>query len=748
MSTLCNIFLIESGIGPDLLPCGAVNIALTNCLAPGQGTGLIPVCQSVYGCAETNIENSIRVIGIVASISNVCAINITGSNIVAESQCAASVTLRRGLTITKACASGILTNVGSSLTVTGMVCNLGDQDLTNIIIFDSQPGLPLAATNVIDLLPAGQCSGYSFTYTAASCDPNHDVVTAFGTDLSGALVGPVTASADCFLCCPGISIQTLVGCLQPGAVCPPSGAGYSTNATGVKGDTGDPTQDDPAFCYIVVVRNTGHDSLTNIVIIDDQLGALGTFPGPLAVGGTITISNLRTNWDTTTTNTSSVSAQCGGVHANGAAVSASASAVAAVVQAGITVQKLVSVNGSTPVQVATPACGTIASNITWYVNVTNTSEAVLCNIQVTELGLGPDLLPCGAVNIALTNCLAPGQETGLIPLCTFGFNTCVATNLENSVRVTAQVAAISNACTINITGSNIVVQSQCSANLSLCCVPAAPEPGCRVTGGGRQDSPETCPDDVRFVTHGGQVGGPFGSSSCVVTLDQINGNRCIQGRWTHVRHNEGGLEGNFHARIFDTLACACLGDSFANTNTCVYEQGVVTNGICNPVEGNGHSNGRLGPANKIAFTGVGEWVDPEGRRQPHSALFRVDIEDRGEPGGAKPIDGDRPADRYRIRIWVLIPDEVLRLNDPTDGLINIPAGCDSCTTVSRNAIRACLGITFQDGVCGPNTCATNANDQTCFTLPGSIPVRLPDIDDGGELKNGNEQIHPQLKICP
>jgi hypothetical protein len=101
-----------------------------------------------------------------------------------------------------------------------------------------------------------------------------------------------------------------------------------------------------------------------------------------------------------------------------------------------------------------------------------------------------------------------------------------------------------------------------------------------------------------------------------------------------------------------------------------------------------------------------------------------------------------------MRIWVLTPDEVLRLNDPTDGLINIPAVCDSCTTVSRNAIRACLGITFQDGVCGPNTCAANPGDQTCFTLPDSIPVRLPDIDDGGELKNGNEQIHPQLKICP
>jgi hypothetical protein len=27
-------------------------------------------------------------------------------------------------------------------------------------------------------------------------------------------------------------------------------------------------------------------------------------------------------------------------------------------------------------------------------------------------------------------------------------------------------------------------------------------------------------------------------------------------------------------------------------------------------------------------------------------------------------------------------------------------------------------------------------------------VRAPDIDDGGELLHGNQQIHPQIKACP
>src|SRR5204862_3029855 len=131
-------------------------------------------------------------------------------------------------------------------------------------------------------------------------------------------------------------------------------------------------------------------------------------------------------------------------------------AVAFVIPAGIVCQKLVSVNGGTPEQTLAPPCGVIASNITWYAVVTNTGEATLCNIVIGELGTGPDLLPCGAVNVALTNCLAPGQGTGLIPLCTIGYGTCVETNIDNSIRVTATVASISNLCAINIAGSNVV----------------------------------------------------------------------------------------------------------------------------------------------------------------------------------------------------------------------------------------------------------------------------------------------------
>jgi hypothetical protein len=245
-----------------------------------------------------------------------------------------------------------------------------------------------------------------------------------------------------------------------------------------------------------------------------------------------------------------------------------------------------------------------------------------------------------------------------------------------------------------------------------------------------------------------------GNQVCSIDTNLPNfflGNPCIHGRWTHVRHVQGGLEGNFHARFFDTLDCACL-DTNLNPQTCQFGAGTVLHDVCGD-----RTTGPLprpAPANKIAFTGVGDWACPNGRRESRACLFRVDIEDRGEPGNAHALASNkkenRIPDRYRIRIWVLSDDELQQLQG------RHAAGDDQWLLHFRNCISACNGIDYQDGGVGCNSentcsssdsCTAGATGAATITFPGGCPVRLPNIDDGGELLHGNHQIHPAIKDC-
>src|SRR5207237_1131459 len=85
---------------------------------------------------------------------------------------------------------------------------------------------------------------------------------------------------------------------------------------------------------------------------------------------------------------------------------------------------------------------------------------------------------------------------------------------------------------------------------------------------------------------------------------------------------------------------------------------------------------------------IGDYALTQGHRAPQSVLFRVDVEDRGEPGGSKPKGGKAPADRYRIRIWILSAVEAAQLRG---------GGADPYLLNFRNAIAACNGINVQDG---------------------------------------------------
>jgi hypothetical protein len=241
--------------------------------------------------------------------------------------------------------------------------------------------------------------------------------------------------------------------------------------------------------------------------------------------------------------------------------------------------------------------------------------------------------------------------------------------------------------------------------------------GCRVPGGSNKQLNSHQSDCVTtplpsFLSHGGQVGAPFS----VGTPFQPN-SPCISGEWEHNRHlKQNSLVGVLHAsgngnvHQFDSLLCACLP---CDENPLAV--GVV-GGVCNPGDRICGPLPRSAPANKICFSGVGDYTFTTGKKTV-KAVFRVDIEDRSEGNSHASTP---PPDRYRIRIWLL---------DPSCGRNPDP-----------NSPQA-MAIRF----------AASADPATIATLATTEQLKVniePDIDDGGDMTQGNHQIHPATgAIC-
>jgi hypothetical protein len=700
VSNCGNILLTNIVISDNII--GAV----TNIASLPPGTSVSYSKSFTAGCVgNTNI--------VTARGTTICGQGVTNT---ATAPCL--VTENPCIAVTKNCNPPVV-QAGGIETFSGFVTNCGDITLTNVTLFDTFLNKIIAT---IPVLPPGTAQAYSTNYTTTTADCTRGTLTntiiAVGRDLCN--TRNVTNTASCTFivqCPPCIDVTKEIACFlgtnaQGADIC----GTYSKFAVGVQGDT-----QNPAFCYRITVTNCADVPLTNVTVIDDKYGNLTAhFPGinPVFAPHATATFTFKAELDGASppNNLSFVTntvVATGRSAVTGQTVTDTDKAVAEIVPAAITCTKGYSVDGG-PITNAV----TLDNNphsIVWYVTIRNTGYVNLGNVVVTDQSS-----LCNASPAPFS--LAAGASR-TIALCTNAAFVCTNnTGFQNTVRVVANQFSLTNVttlCAFDIDSIQITVRTECDARI-FCSVPNA----CRVTGGGRQDDPLVFPHDVRYVTHGGQVGAPVGNRVCEVNTNFFLGNPCIHGRWTHVRHVQGGLEGNFHARFFDTLDCACLDTNVGPGG--VYGAGTVVGGLCNPDDHKvAGPQPRPAPANKIVFTGVGDWADPNGRRASRATLFRVDIEDRSEPGGSHPKGAVDPADRYRIRIWVLSATELAQLNGGAGDryLINF-----------RNAISACNGINVRDGVDVPNGTAV-------------FGVRAPDIDDGGELERGNHQIHPAIKNC-
>jgi len=251
-------------------------------------------------------------------------------------------------------------------------------------------------------------------------------------------------------------------------------------------------------------------------------------------------------------------------------------------------------------------------------------------------------------------------------------------------------------------------KTSCSQTITIECHVG----GCRVTGGSNKQTNSYQSDCITTplptnLSHGGQVGAAF-----TVETPFSPNNPCISGEWQHNRHLNGNslvgvlhASGNGNEHQFDSLLCACL--------PCPENPGAigVVGETCNPGDRVCGPEPRRAPANKICFSGVGDYTFTQGNKTV-KAVFRVDISDHGE--GNSPAN-PAPLDRYRIRIWVL---------DPACGRNPDPNSSEAM------AIRYAASA-------DPNQIAVLATTE-------NLKVNIqPDIDDGGNMTQGNHQIHPE-----
>jgi uncharacterized repeat protein (TIGR01451 family) len=701
-----------------LVPCIEVTKRCVDATAPGQP---INFDGTVRNCGNTTLNNVTVVddhAGLVfgpATLAAGASATYSGSYI--PTTCPSTNTVRAegtdalGLTvsdtdsatctiivspnvqITKVC---VFNTTTGTIAFNGTVTNTGNVALI-VTVNDDHAGTVFGPAT----LPAGASATYSGSYVPTTCPSTNratvtsEVAPPFNTCTGGGARPTDSATATCGV--PGTpSIDV-------------------TKACRLTGDC-----DNPTVAFNGTVTNTGDLPLTNVTVTDEVPGCVAPTvvlgPIDLAIGESRTFSGTYTMCTTPSTDTVRARGTSVGVPACGGDQTVTDTASCTVPVVGvpcIDVTKECRISGEDPSTTQTVSFNGTVRNC-------STGGITLMNVTVTDseagLVLGPITLAPGAT------ATYSGSYTVNLPACPF--------NLSFTDTVTAR----GEDQTICAGGVRVVTDTADCTVRATCEVVGV----CRVTGGGRQNLPRTCPRtdpttgrDIRYVTHGGQVGAPFngpGVPDCAT--DSGYNNECIRGEWQHVRHMKGGLRGVFHARSngrvheFDSLTCACLPcDDFTTSvaacpsaPSCLVadrtyrSSGTTENGLCNPGDRECGPEPRRAPANKICFSGVGDWTYTKGRKDPQSVAFRVDIEDRSEPGGFHPKGSTPPPDRYRIRIWFL---------------------SGSADSTANKALRDAIA------------CHDPLDERVLTTLPCvGGPTPCPNIDDGGDLDRGNHQIHP------
>jgi hypothetical protein len=753
-----NNVVVKDSDGTTLLTVASLAVGAS---APYTGTITVPVSCGPFTDTVT------------ANGTDAC----TGNTVSANASCTTTVTTSPCISVTKTCPSQVPCGT-TTITVSGVVSNCGDVPLSGIKVVDSD-GTTLLT---LDSLPVGGSAPYSGTVKlpARATGPVTDTVTASGKD--SCTGKPVTANASCTttvqVCPPQICVTKQVACVPQGfnGVCNDSIGSYGPTAVGVAG----PNQQ-PAFCYKIVVTNCGQDVVTNLTISDPDLPGL-TIPSSLAIGQSVT-NFASKSWPvgshTNTVTVSGVGASTGISACSTPGAVCHASAVAIVVPISLTCSIELFAPGidmdSNPTDnhllLPQDSAGTTLSSA-FILTICNTGQAPM-DVNVNDVLTGDmTLANCNFVdangNVVApvvgsdAGVLAPGQCTNIVCDIVLGANACPGPDTMTVTVTGTAVATVQFPCIYDKNGQPITASGQCNATVQ--CVPPVT---CRTTGGGTMyncDSNMDCVlvtthlypltskigQPLDHVSHGGQLGAPFSQQDCA----HILADQCIRGQWQHNRHFKGPsspadvFAADFHTAgtnaashpIFDTLLCACLGccnPDFAN----IKQPAGNFNGwskfkfqVCNPDDHKVCGPApRPAPANALIWSGIGTYKPStaNGNKPATYAVLRVYVEDRSEPGGWFPKGSVSPADVYCFQAWDT-GISVQKHDDPNNlGVSPILGDVNTFRSTLSADSCAFLKAISVNGPCPPGS------------LPQSSVLGIPAfVNDCGIFHTGNQQIHP------
>ena len=352
-------------------------------------------------------------------------------------------------------------NVGDTV-VAQVVVTAGAGNPENLVNL-TLSGYIDGATNTI-LIAGPLAPGQSVTNTISesTCQmPGvHGVMAVVNasSDVSDACSPIMSMCENTFECCgsPGVAVEKLVACSPAGGLCA-AASNYGKAATGTVSQT-----QSPAFCYSILVTNTGNVVLQLTSVVDNVLGNLTSFfPSSLPVNGSATayFSAAYPNdvVNSVTVNGSAEIAQ--GIETN---VMASDNAMVHVVPASVICQKLVSTNGvDFSDHVSVLADGT-PHNVTYEVIVTAGAQSPLANVTIID----PTLESLECTNPAPFS-LAAGAQTN-ITLCTVPIRCTAIGDGTNTISVSANVDSSVSPflCALDSNGAPITVNSTCQAVVS------------------------------------------------------------------------------------------------------------------------------------------------------------------------------------------------------------------------------------------------------------------------------------------